>query len=123
MKQFLIQIAKQSETGILKGCIKNCPIVKLYNKVLIMCAICTFFGFYSTVSFQFQDPFELNLCITKGYLPPALENWKKHCSETLEITTKIFKLRGRAAASKGLEFLKIFELELESLSDIIKASR
>ena len=33
--------AKQSEAHVLKGCIKNYSLVKLYNKVLIITNMCT----------------------------------------------------------------------------------
>ena len=35
IEQFLIKSAERSEAHVLKGYIKNCSIVKLYNKVLI----------------------------------------------------------------------------------------
>ena len=40
--------AKQSEAHVLKWCIKNCSIVKLYNKVLIITNVCT-------IAMEFMD--------------------------------------------------------------------
>ena len=37
IEQFLIQVPSEvRQAPVLKGCIKNCSIVKLYNKVLII---------------------------------------------------------------------------------------
>jgi hypothetical protein len=53
-----------------------------------MCKKCKEFS----ILFSFQDPFELNLNVTKGFQKIALDNWKKHCQATYEITTKLLGL-------------------------------
>ena len=36
-----------------------------------------------------KDPFELNLCVTKGFCEEALGNWRKHCEATSQITSRL----------------------------------
>ena len=36
-------------------------------------------------SLYFQDPFELNFCVTKGYCDPALKEWRKRCDTTFNV--------------------------------------
>ena len=58
--------------------------------------------------FHVKDPFELNLCVTKGYLPEALENWKLHCAQTAQITSKLINKNLTESS-----LCDIFELKIE----------
>lgn len=59
-----------------------------------------------------QDPFELNLCVTKGFCEEALGNWKKHCEATSQITSRLLT-SGDAKDDKG-NLLDIIELTIEA---------
>ena len=67
-----------------------------------------------------KDPFELNLCVTKGFCEEALANWRKHCEATSQITSRLASPATTTSApastndDKG-NLLDIIELTIEAL--------
>ena len=54
-----------------------------------MSSCLTWLGIVLILLIYIKDPFELNLCVTKGFCEEALGNWRKHCEATSQITSRL----------------------------------